>query len=92
MTAFDPAGEGVVKVIVATNTAESSITLPDVDHVICFGTCKQVLSVPYSFFSVFFSLFFCRGRAASRYHSHVYCRQNVKYSYIMEIEASPPFC
>ena len=35
--AFEPAGEGEVKVIIATNAAESSLTLPDVDHVICLG-------------------------------------------------------
>jgi len=37
MTAFDIT-ENEVKVIIATN--ESSITLPDVDNVICFGLCK----------------------------------------------------
>lgn len=42
MSAFLPAGKGVVKVVVATNSAESSITLPDVDNVICLGSCKQV--------------------------------------------------
>lgn len=42
MAAFRPVGEGVVKVVVATNTAESSITLPDVDNVICLGSCKEV--------------------------------------------------
>ena len=44
MSAFLPAGKGVVKVVVATNSAESSITLPDVDNVICLGSCKQVYS------------------------------------------------
>lgn len=42
MSAFGPVGEGVVKVVVATNSAESSITLPDVDNVICLGSCKEV--------------------------------------------------
>ena len=37
MAAFDPPKEGEVKVIIATNAAESSLTLPDVDHVICLG-------------------------------------------------------
>ncbi|KAL7470822.1 hypothetical protein ACHAXS_011092 [Conticribra weissflogii] len=31
-----------VKVIIATNVAESSITLPSVDHVICLGFCRQI--------------------------------------------------
>lgn len=42
MSAFGPVGDGVVKVVVATNSAESSITLPDVDNVICLGSCKEV--------------------------------------------------
>ena len=53
MTAFDPATrrEGddedddntlPIKIVVATNSAESSITLPDCDHVICLGTAKRV--------------------------------------------------
>lgn len=37
MVAFEPPKEGEVKVIIATNAAESSLTLPDVDHVICLG-------------------------------------------------------
>lgn len=41
MSAFGPVGDGVVKVVVATNSAESSITLPDVDNVICLGSCKE---------------------------------------------------
>ena len=31
-----------MKVVVATNAAESSLTLPDVDNVICFGLCKRI--------------------------------------------------
>lgn len=42
MAVFEPAKEGEVKVIIATNAAESSLTLPDVDHVICLGLCKQI--------------------------------------------------
>jgi HrpA-like RNA helicase len=37
MLAFNPPQQGEVKVIIATNAAESSLTLPDVDHVICLG-------------------------------------------------------
>ncbi|KAL7553079.1 hypothetical protein ACHAWF_016337 [Thalassiosira exigua] len=43
MMAFEPPKEGEVKVIVATNAAESSLTLPDVDHVVCLGLCKQIV-------------------------------------------------
>jgi len=43
MLAFEPPKEGEVKVVIATNAAESSLTLPDVDHVICLGLCKQIV-------------------------------------------------
>ena len=46
--AFLPAGPNEVKVVIATNAAESSITLPDVDMVICLGTHKvRILCVCY---------------------------------------------
>lgn len=40
MAVFDETDE--VKIIIATNAAESSITLPDCDHVICTGLQKQI--------------------------------------------------
>ncbi|CAB9523236.1 Probable ATP-dependent RNA helicase spindle-E [Seminavis robusta] len=40
MAVFEETNE--VKIIVATNAAESSITLPDCDHVICTGLQKQI--------------------------------------------------
>eukprot|EP00981_Chlorochromonas_danica_P003150 scaffold630_cov188-Ochromonas_danica.AAC.7 len=40
--ALVPAGPDEVKVVVATNAAESSLTLPDVDVVICCGFHKEV--------------------------------------------------
>ncbi|KAL7520635.1 hypothetical protein ACHAWX_005350 [Stephanocyclus meneghinianus] len=43
MAAFIPPQKGEVKVIIATNAAESSLTLPDCDHVICLGLCKQII-------------------------------------------------
>ena len=42
MGAFESPGSGEVKIVIATNAAESSITLPDCDHVICLGLCKQI--------------------------------------------------
>ena len=41
-TAFDPTLPQEVKIILATNSAESSVTLPDVDMVICLGTHKMI--------------------------------------------------
>lgn len=43
MTVFNKCEADEVKVIIATNAAESSVTLPDVDHVICLGLCKQIV-------------------------------------------------
>eukprot|EP00603_Paraphysomonas_imperforata_P009533 CAMPEP_0114465236 /NCGR_PEP_ID=MMETSP0104-20121206/8383_1 /TAXON_ID=37642 ORGANISM="Paraphysomonas imperforata, Strain PA2" /NCGR_SAMPLE_ID=MMETSP0104 /ASSEMBLY_ACC=CAM_ASM_000202 /LENGTH=1658 /DNA_ID=CAMNT_0001638425 /DNA_START=38 /DNA_END=5014 /DNA_ORIENTATION=+ len=40
--AFDQTQPGEVKVIIATNSAESSVTLPDVDTVICLGMHKMI--------------------------------------------------
>ena len=48
MTAFDAPASDEIKVIIATNAAESSITLPNVDHVICLGLCKQIVYNPTS--------------------------------------------
>ena len=43
MGAFDAPEPDEVKVIIATNAAESSVTLPAVDHVICLGLCRQIM-------------------------------------------------
>ncbi|GKY93331.1 hypothetical protein MPSEU_000300700 [Mayamaea pseudoterrestris] len=43
MNVFAPTEADEVKIIVATNAAESSVTLPDVDTVICLGLCKQIV-------------------------------------------------
>ncbi len=42
LKAFAPAEAGTTKVIAATNAAESSVTLPDVDVVVDLGGCKTV--------------------------------------------------
>ena len=48
MEAFNEPDDDEVKVIIATNAAESSVTLPTVDHVICMGLCRQVIYNPTS--------------------------------------------
>ena len=40
--AFDPTPADKIKVVVATNAAESSLTIPDCDMVICLGTHKAM--------------------------------------------------
>jgi HrpA-like RNA helicase len=42
LLAFQPVQPGVTKIVIATNAAESGITLPDVDVVIDFGMSKQI--------------------------------------------------
>lgn len=48
MMAFDASKNDEVKVVIATNAAESSLTLPEVDNVICLGLCKQIVYNPAS--------------------------------------------
>jgi len=43
--AFTKVGVNEVKIVLATNAAESSITLPDVDCVICFGSQLFYISI-----------------------------------------------
>jgi len=40
--AFEPTPPGNIKVVLATNMAESSVTIPDCDVVICLGTHKSI--------------------------------------------------
>ncbi|GMI27318.1 hypothetical protein TeGR_g5550 [Tetraparma gracilis] len=42
LRAFQPPEPGEIKVVIATNAAESGITLPDVDTVVDFGLSKQI--------------------------------------------------
>jgi HrpA-like RNA helicase len=46
--AFEPTPKDIIKVVLATNAAESSITLPDIDAVVCLGTHKSVEYNPNS--------------------------------------------
>jgi len=40
LLAFAPTPADQIKIVIATNAAESSVTIPDVDNVICCGTSK----------------------------------------------------
>jgi HrpA-like RNA helicase len=55
-----------VKIIVATNAAESSVTLPDVDHVICLGLCKTIEYNPQSHRQILTSNWISRASATQR--------------------------
>lgn len=48
MAVFQSSAADEVKIIIATNAVESSVTLPDVDNVICLGLCKQISYNPLS--------------------------------------------
>jgi HrpA-like RNA helicase len=43
LDAFKTPGANEVNIIIATNAAESSVTLPAVDSVVCTGLCKQII-------------------------------------------------
>ncbi|KAL9189818.1 hypothetical protein ACHAXT_009493 [Thalassiosira profunda] len=66
MAAFEPPKEGEVKVIIATNAAESSLTLPDVDHVVCLGLCKQIVYDPSSHRQMLVPTWISRASATQR--------------------------
>jgi HrpA-like RNA helicase len=59
MVVFQPAGPNEVKVIVATNVAESSITLPDVDSKYSIVSLNQLHYLTIRDFSNLYA-FFCR--------------------------------
>lgn len=66
MSAFDSPAADEVKVIIATNAAESSVTLPDVDHVICLGLCKQIIYNPTSHRQMLMPTWISRASAIQR--------------------------
>ena len=43
MSIFKTAEVGEVKIVIGTNAAESSLTIRDIDHVICTRLCKQII-------------------------------------------------
>lgn len=66
MSVFRPAEPDEVKIIVATNAAESSVTLPDVDNVICLGLCKQILYDEASHRQILMPTWISRASATQR--------------------------
>ena len=63
---FNRAASNEVKIVVATNAAESSVTLPDVDNVICLGLCKQILYNKASHRQMLASTWISRASATQR--------------------------
>jgi len=66
LKAWDATKDNELKVIIATNSAESSITLPDVDNVICFGTRREIEYDAASESSRLIDLFVSQASAAQR--------------------------
>lgn len=66
MNVFDPAGAVEVKVLIATNAAESSVTIPDVDNVICLGLCKQIVYNETSHRQMLVPMWISRASATQR--------------------------
>ena len=79
MNAFDIAQRNEVKVIVATNAAESSITLPDVDNVICFGLCKAITYNELSHRQMLETTWISRASAVQRAGRTGRCREGHVY-------------
>ncbi len=65
MLAFQPAPEKI-KVVIATNAAESSVTLPDIDHVICLGQAKLIQYNPGTHRSILTSCWISKASATQR--------------------------
>jgi HrpA-like RNA helicase len=66
MNVFDVAKPNEVKIIISTNAAESSVTLPDVDNVICLGLCKQIEYNPISHRQILVPTWISRASAIQR--------------------------
>lgn len=66
MDAFNEPAADEVKIIIATNAAESSVTLPNVDHVICLGLCRQIMYNPTSHRQMLSPCWISRASATQR--------------------------
>jgi HrpA-like RNA helicase len=66
MVAFDKTNPNEVKIVIATNAAESSVTLPDVDNVICLGLCKLIEYNPASHRQMLVPTWISRASATQR--------------------------
>ena len=66
MDAFTAPKADEVKIIIATNAAESSVTLPNVDHVICLGLCRQIVYNKASHRQMLTSAWISRASATQR--------------------------
>jgi HrpA-like RNA helicase len=66
MQVFDASKPDEVRIVIATNAAESSVTLPDIDHVICLGLCKQIVYNVTSHRQMLSSTWISRASATQR--------------------------
>lgn len=65
-SAFAPTPPDKIKIVIATNAAESSITLPDVDIVICLGMHKHITYDPITHRSLLQKTFISKASATQR--------------------------
>jgi HrpA-like RNA helicase len=65
-SAFAPTPPNKIKIVIATNAAESSITLPDVDIVICLGMHKHITYDPITHRSLLQKTFISKASATQR--------------------------
>ena len=66
LTVFSQTQSDECRVIVATNSAESSVTLPALDHVIDLGLCRQIVYNPASHRQLLTSAWISRASATQR--------------------------
>ena len=66
MKAFEPALKGKIKIIIANNSAVSSVTFPDVDTVICLGTHKSLQYSPRTHTTFLCNTWISRSTATQR--------------------------
>ena len=64
--AFEPTLKGKIKIIIANNTAVSSVTFPDVDIVLCLGTHKSLQYVPRTHTTLLCNTWISKSTATQR--------------------------
>jgi HrpA-like RNA helicase len=67
LRALEPAqGKNAIKIVIATNAAESSLTIPDCDHVICMGQAKSIEYNPTTHRTILLPAWIAKSSAIQR--------------------------